>query len=1157
MLYLAENQKNIILSGLAKGSVASLLIEIASTKKCPLLHIAIDDKTAANLANTIAFFAPDYNIIEFPAWDCLPYDRISPHMQYLSTRAKTLWQLTQNISPKTIILTTVNAVLQKVPPPNIIKEMSLTLARSKAFSREKLIDFLVRSGYSNAINVNEAGEFALRGSIIDIAPSCQGHGIRIDFFGDFVDSIRKFDLSTQISDENIDNITLKPASEISLSEESRNRFKQNYLKNFGVKSTNDPLYEAVTIGRKYSGMEHWLPLFYEEMTDFFTYLKKETIITFTHLCFEAIEERLDLINDYYHSRLTAKNEKSDTSYNPLPPDNLYINTENFTKITDNFSKIYFNHFKIPAAENVIDLSSDYRPSPNLLSNAKHFNQPILEYLQNELTRFFAENKKIALACFSNGSMQRIKNLLDQNKIKNLICDDFVQIVSSPLKTLCLITLPLEDGFIHNDLWLISEQELFGERITRARISRKKAEKFIQEVANLCEGELVVHAEHGLGRFEKLETLQVSGENHDCLKIIYLGGDILYVPVENIDILSRYGSDSEEIKLDKLGSSHWQARKAKMKKRIKFIAEELIKIAATRELKKSQEFISDQALYTEFCARFPYNETEDQLNSISQIEEDLSSGKPMDRLICGDVGFGKTEIAMRAAFLVASSEGHNQVAVISPTTLLCRQHYLNFKERFAGFALNIRDLSRLTLKKEAKLTKQGLKEGSVDIVIGTHSLLAKSIEFKKLGLVIIDEEQQFGVVQKERFKQLRANVNILSLSATPIPRTLQMALSGIKDLSIIATPPVDRLSIRSFTMPFDPIVVRNALLREFHRGGKSFFVVPKIKNLHESFDKLSKLVPEIKIIVAHGQMPPQELDQAMSDFYEGKYDLLISTNIIGSGLDLPSANTIIVHHADLFGLAQLYQMRGRVGRSKIRAYAYFTTNPKKMPTKQAMLRLEVMQSLDSLGAGFNIASHDMDIRGFGNLVGDEQSGHVREVGVELYQEMLHEAIMNLKQNNISGNDEETTEKLSPIINLGIPVLIPETYISDVQLRLGLYRRIALVEEEQEIEAIAIELIDRFGKFPNEVNNLLEIMKIKLLCKKIGIEKIDAGSKGLVIGFYKNTFKNPEALINFVYTNPLRSKIRSDQKLVLLQDNENTNLRIKETKASLENLLRMVA
>ena len=1151
--------ENIILSSLPEAADAIEIAKISQETSSAVLYVALDDRRMSAIARDLSFFAPSIKTIQIPAWDCLPYDRISPSMHIANLRTESLCELAsiagdESNLKNTVIITTVNSLLQRIPPKEILKNMAFIARVSDEIDREELVQRLVRSGYVNSPTANEAGEFALRGSIIDILPSGSENGYRLDFFGEKLDSIKEFSPLTQISGKKHDFIKLTPASEIVIDESSIERFRKYYRKLFGTITGDDPLYSSISEGRTYAGMEHWLPLFYDHLDTIFDYLPNSITITFDHLTTQAKDERLDLIEDYYQSRKSNDNLgfAQGDDYKAIAPKMLYLDESELASKLENYPLIYTNPYHVEDGENSLNIKQineqPYKQAPSFHVEAKAQKKNSFEIMK-EYTR--SARKKTIIACFSAGSRDRMVNMLDEHDIFSLAIDKWSDAKKIKGKTVGLITLQMEKGFESEDLIIISEQDLLGLRISSGKAGKKRSDKLLMETASLAEGELVVHKENGLGRFEALETLTVSGQNHDCLRISYSGGDKLYVPVENIDSLTKYGSEGEEVRLDKLGSASWQSRKANLKKRIKVIAEDLIKVAAERLLKKASPLSPTEGIYEEFCARFPYAETEDQLRCIEDVRSDLSSGRPMDRLICGDVGFGKTEIALRAAF-IAASDG-KQVAIISPTTLLCRQHNKTFRQRFAGMPFTVRDLSRLTSPKEAKETKQLLAEGKVDIVVGTHALLAKSLKIKNLGLVVIDEEQQFGVAQKERFKQIRSDIHVLSLSATPIPRTMQMSLTGVKDLSIIATPPVDRLAIRCFTLPFDPVVIRNAILREHYRGGSIFFVVPKIKDIDEMYKKLEKLIPEVKIAKAHGQLSPTELDGIMTDFYDRKFDILLSTNIVGSGIDIPTANTIIVHKADLFGLSQLYQMRGRVGRSKIRAYAYFTTVPKKIPSKTALKRLEVIQNIDSLGAGFSVASHDMDIRGFGNMLGDEQSGQIKEVGIELYQEMLKEAVENAKAHQ--DKEDEIVDKWSPNINLGISVLIPEDYITDIELRLGLYRRIANLETREEIEDIAVEMIDRFGQIPDEVKNLLNIMKIKQKCLLAGVEKIDAGSKGIVISFRNDTFKNPEALIEFISKNPLKTKIRGDQKLIFLSQWKDSAEKIKGTMKALDDIVRL--
>ncbi|HIJ44108.1 MAG TPA: transcription-repair coupling factor, partial [Rhodospirillaceae bacterium] len=654
------------------------------------------------------------------------------------------------------------------------------------------------------------------------------------------------------------------------------------------------------------------------------------------------------------------------------------------------------------------------------------------------------------------------------------------------------------------------------------------------------------------RYDGLTAIEVAGAPHDCLRLLYDGGDKLFLPVENIELVSRYGSEQAGVALDRLGSAAWQARKAKMKQRLRDMAEELIKVAAARALKTVGKAAPADGLFDEFCSRFPYTETEDQRRAIDDVLADMGGGSPADRLICGDVGFGKTEVALRAAFVIAL-EGR-QVAVVVPTTLLCRQHYQTFCQRFADYPVRIEQLSRLVAGKKTKEVKAGLKDGTVDIVIGTHALLSGAIRFRDLALLVIDEEQHFGVADKEKLKKLKADIHVMTLTATPIPRTLQLALAGVREMSLIATPPVDRLAVRTFVLPFDPVVVREAIRRERYRGGQTFYVCPRIEDLKRVERQLKDLVPEIKVVTAHGRMPARKLETAVAAFYAGARDLLLSTNIIESGLDLPTVNTIVIHRADMFGLSQLYQLRGRVGRSKVRAYAYLTLPPRQKISAAAEKRLEVMQALDSLGAGFSIASHDLDIRGAGNLLGGEQSGHIREVGVELYQHMLEEAVAEARGADAG---EAGDEDWSPRISIGMPVLIPDSFVADLNLRMELYRRLARMRESDEIEAFAAEMIDRFGALPEAVENLLKTVAIKGLCKAAGIDKVEAGPKGAVVSFRGDDFANPEGLVAFITAQAATTKLRPDHKLVFRRAWEEAEVRLSGVQRLLRDLAAIAA
>ena len=1121
-----------------------------------IIHVASNDRAMEEAATSLTFFSPDVELLEFPAWDAMPYDRASPAASIMAARMRTLAALA--IPNKTrIILTTANAVLQLLPPKSLMQHVVFDIRKNAKLSVDTLTNYLTSQGYRRAGKAMEPGEYAMRGGIIDIIPSGASEGLRIDLFGDEIESLKYFDPLTQISSGAAEGITLFPMSEVLLNDDTITRFRENYRELFGAVSKEDPLYEAVSQGAAYPGMEHWLPLFYAQTGTLFDYLPG-ALVTFDSEAGAAISERHETILDYYEARKNVDGGKKNsfgggTIYHPIPPERGFLMQHAWEKNL--------------AAHDHLTLSPFYEAGISAkLRAAMRFVQGQADNTPFDQLRALSENsdKKILLACFSQGSRERLQNLLAERGFHALRADEWAEHKNIKGKTIGLCVLPLEHGFETDELIILSEQDMLGERIARKAKKKKTSDVFLQEASNFAEGELVVHKDHGIGRFEGLVTLTVSGASHDCLKLIYAGDDKLFLPVENIDMVSRYGLEDEGAQLDKLGGASWQSRKAKLKQRITIAAEALLKIAAERLVKKGTIITPEHGSYEEFCARFPYLETDDQARAIEEVLDDLHSGKPMDRLVCGDVGFGKTEVALRAAF-AAASQGM-QVALVCPTTLLARQHFRNFRERFSGFPLVVRQLSRMVSAKDQKQTREELAEGKVNIVVGTHALLSKQVQFKKLGLVIVDEEQHFGVGQKEKLKELKSDVHVLTLSATPIPRTLQMALTGVRDLSLITTPPVDRLAVRSFVMPFDAVVMREAIMRELHRGGKCFVVTPRIKDIADLKWKLADIAPEAKVAIAHGQLAANDLDTVMNDFYDGKFDVLLSTAIIESGLDIPTANTMIIHNAHLFGLAQLYQMRGRVGRGKIRAYAYFLLPHHRELTKNATKRLEVMQTLDTLGAGFTLASHDMDIRGFGNLVGEEQSGHIKEVGIELYQQMLEEAVASLRSTD---DGRQLTEKshtssvhhppstdFSPTINLGLSVLIPESYVEDLQLRLGLYRRVANMESEDEINSFAAELTDRFGPMPEEVSHLVATLGLKILCKKAGIERIDCGPKGAILSFFQNSFAKPEALLAHVMKHPLRLKIRPDQKLVFTREWKNNEEKIPVLKNLLGEMIQIL-
>ncbi len=1142
------------LPGLEARFVAERLTAAATPT---LLWVTRDAQRSAELAALVRFFAPAVEILTLPAWDCLPYDRVSPNAGVVAERLATLHRLAQGPGRGArLLLVSANAFVQKLPPPESVRASHLLLNASARVDREALLRHLERNGYQRVGTVVEPGDYAVRGGLIDLFPTGAAAPVRLDFFGQTLESIRRFDPATQRTTDRLRTIELGPVSEVLLDQAAADRFRAGYLRQFGT-VTDDPLLEAVAAGRHYPGMEHWLPLFHERLVTILDYLDGPVEVAFDHLALDTVAARQAAIGEQHEIRTgsaAVTGAFGSLPYRALPPDALYLDEESVRALLRGRRTWLFTIFAAPPVPpsgiaTVLDLEG--RPARDFARERADRSINLFEAITGHLHALKAAGQSPIIAVHGAGAADRLAQVLvDHDLEPPLRIDGLAQRIEGAVH---LAVLPLETGVTAPGLCLIGEQDLLGERLTRRQARRAKAaDKFIQDVGALGEGDLVVHAEHGIGRFAGLVTLELGGAPHDCLKLLYAGGDKLFVPVENLDILTRYGNADQEVQLDKLGGVGWQNRKARIKQRIKELADELIKIAAARELRQGQRLELAPGLYDEFAARFPFEETEDQLRAIEAVLGDLASGKPMDRLICGDVGFGKTEVALRAAFVAAMSG--KQVAILAPTTLLARQHYKSFGERFRGLPLRVEQISRFVAARQAAEVKKGLADGSVDIVVGTHALLGKTVGFKDLGLVVVDEEQHFGVSHKERLKQLRSEVHVLTMTATPIPRTLHMALGGMKELSIIATPPVDRLAVRSFVMPVDPVVLREAILREYHRGGQTFYVCPRIKDQGRLKEELEKLVPEVKVAVANGQMPARDLEAVMSDFYDRKLDVLLATNIVESGLDIPTANTLIVHRADLFGLSQLYQLKGRVGRSNVRGYAYFTVPANRILQETAEKRLHVIQSLEGLGAGFQLASHDLDIRGAGNLLGDEQSGHIKEVGFELYNHMLQEAVASLKA---AGDGEAATGEWTPQITIDAAALMPETYIADLDLRLAMYKRLAGLEEPQDIEDFAAELIDRFGPLPAETEHLLQIVAIKQLCRRANVQKLDVGPKGVVLAFRDNTFAEPARLIQRIAASKGQMRVRPDHKLVVMQDTRSPTDRLKAARKVVDDLARLAA
>ena len=1130
-----QTYKGKTLSAVPAGYVPFLLAKLIENAANDVLYVAGSGTELENVAEVFKFVVPTVEVLKLPAWDTVPYDRVSPSAAVLGERVETLSKLAFEPSGKKprLIVTSVGAVIQKLPPKKIFLNARRVFKTGGVFHFNDFLHYATINGYQRVEQVMEPAEYAVRGEIIDIFPPSGHEPVRLDLFDDVIEKIRVFDPVSQRTVREIESYELGVGGEVVLDAHTVENFRKAYIEAFGAAGLRDELYESISNAAKYIGYENWLPFFYDEpLLTLFDYVPMADVVLSMYVN-DALDAKIESIHDYYMARMEALNAASkadETIYRPIKPELLYVQKEEFEALSSQKQAISLSELSTPDGKDTVNL--EVVPSRDFA----HAINVSLESVYQNLKEYLNENAKLKrMICFSSlKSREKFVLTAAEYGLKNFEpADTFEKALDlAKAKKIALLVLDSDHGFKTKDMCLITEADIFGVRQNR-RARKVKPEDLIEDVSSLSIGELVVHIEHGLGRFMGLETISALGAPHDCLKILYAGDDKLFVPVENIELVSRYGSDDENIVLDTLGGLAWQVKKAKVKEKIKEIASKLIAVAAERELKTADCFMPPQGIYDDFCARFEYHETDDQFKAIADVIKDLGAGSPMDRLICGDVGFGKTEVALRAAFVVASSGA--QVALVVPTTLLARQHYLNFKERFEGFGLKVRMLSRLTSPKEAKETVDGLKNGSVEIVIGTHALLSDNVKFCNLGLLIVDEEQHFGVTHKEKLKALKTDVHVLTLSATPIPRTLQLSLTGVKDLSIIATPPTDRLAARTFVMPFDKVMIKEAVLREKYRGGQTFFVCPRVSDIAEVSKVLGDLLPEIKIAVAHGQMHAKDLEDVMSDFANKKYDLLISTSIIESGIDMPSVNTMIIYRADMFGLAQLYQLRGRIGRSKVRGYCYFTVPEKKKLKPMALKRLNILSALDTLGAGFSLASHDMDIRGSGNVLGTEQSGHIKDVGISLYHHLLAEEIA--RQKALADNQNAAlfeADEFSPQITTGIPVMIPESYVADLGVRLGLYKRIGALETKEEIIDMKAEFVDRFGPVPEEVDNLFETIEIKQICKEAHISKLEAGAKGILISFHNNVFNAVGDLIDLAQRSFGVVQIRPDQKLFISGD-----------------------
>ena len=1040
----------------------------------------------------------DIDIIYLPQYD-QQYDIVSPSDDIVQERSWALSQLAST-KKKKILITSIESLLQKFPSRKHYQHY-LKIDVGDVVNINEFAQLLTHNGFLRMGTAFSSGEFAVRGDIIDIVlPGLKGYRIVIAW--DKVEQIKEFDLNTQISLSQLGSLTIYKIHEVSLSEVNIGIFKQNFLEEFGIKHTDNKIYKKTLSLQKADRIEEFSILFFnEDPVNICEYFDSSVIFAFNDY-----KNLLQLSLQGFVVEYNTVLSRNDIA---LPPQRKFFDIDQVEHI--------LSRQQLVPESNIIQLI------PNLHYKALQEGIDLIGLLMQTIKHH--KRNRIFICCPTHSAVEKVKFLLQQGNIQYIEIYNYKS-ANNLLINICI--MPLEKGFFDNQNTFIAYQDLFGVKTesvdhTSQKNSAQKFKNILTELNNLKIDELVVHEDYGIAKFLGITPIDIKGQMHDCAKLEFAQLEYLYTPVENMDAVKRYGSDYAE--LDKLGGTSFNRRKAILEDKINHIAQVLIETAASRSLIEPDELALDADAYQKFCDAFPYIETEDQQKAIDEIMKDFNSGRLIDRLICGDVGFGKTEVAMRASFMAVYNAPRMQVGIIAPTTILARQHYNNFKERFQGFNVQIAELSRLVGAKQQKIVKEQLANNEIDIIIGTHAVLSDQVQFGDLGLLIIDEEQHFGVAHKEKLKKMREKLHVISLSATPIPRSLQMSLTGIKSLSIIATPPINRLAVKTVVTTYSDAIVRDALMREHNRGGKSFYVMPRIEYLDNVEKALSKIVPELKVGVAHGKMSPTSIDTIMTNFYKGEYDVLVSTTIIESGLDVKSANTIIINKAEMLGLSQLYQLRGRVGRSNVKGYSYLLISEGKKLTSQAYKRLEIMETIDEIGAGFIIASHDMDLRGFGNLVGDQQSGHIKEIGVELYQQMFEEAIAKAK-------NEKVTKHFNTSINIGLEVYIPESYVQDQNLRLNLYRRISELKSEDEVEKFQDELVDRFGSPPEQLSNLFLTVKIKSICKDLGIKSIDCGEGGFVFRFIEDQ-EVSNMVMSYMEAHGATTKLKPGNKVVFIR------------------------
>lgn len=1116
-----------ILGNVLPGADALAISEIAEQNQNLTVVVTPDTRSAVRLLRVLSELSSQ-NVCLFPDWETLPYDTFSPHQEIISSRLSALFHL-QN-AKKGIFLLPISTLMQRLCPPQYLQHNVLLIKKGDRLVIDKMRLQLEAAGYRAVEQVLEHGEYAVRGSLLDLFPMGSAVPFRLDFFDDEIDSIRTFDVDTQRTLDEISSINLLPAHEFPTDDKGIEFFRAQFRETFGeIRRDPEHIYQQISKGTLISGIEYWQPLFFAEMATLFDYLPEQTL-------FVDMENNQTQGERFYQdAKQRYEQRKVDPMRPLLSPEKLWLNVDEVNRRLKSYPRITFKAEKVRSSVRQKNLPVAALPEVTIQSQQK---EPL-----GQLRQFIEHFKgNLLFSVETEGRRETLLDLLSALKLKPKQIQSLEQIENEKFS---LLVSSLEQGFIIEQslpVAIIGEANLLGERIQqRSRDKRKtiNPDTLVRNLAELKIGQPVVHLDHGVGRYGGLVTLDTGGIKAEYLLLNYANESKLYVPVTSLHLISRYvGGSDESAPLHKLGNEAWAKSRQKAAEKIRDVAAELLDVYAQREAKKGFAFKYDREEFQQFSATFPFEETYDQEMAINAVISDMCQPKAMDRLVCGDVGFGKTEVAMRAAFLAVMN--HKQVAVLVPTTLLAQQHYENFKDRFANLPVNVEVLSRFKTAKEQKQILENLAEGKVDILIGTHKLIQSDVKFNDLGLLIIDEEHRFGVGQKEKIKQLRANIDILTLTATPIPRTLNMAMNGIRDLSIISTPPARRLSIKTFVRQNDDLVVREAILREILRGGQVYYLHNDVASIENTAEKLTALVPEARVIVGHGQMRERELERVMSDFYHQRYNVLVCSTIIETGIDVPTANTIIIERADHFGLAQLHQLRGRVGRSHHQAYAYLLTPPPKMMTKDAERRLDALENLDNLGAGFILATHDLEIRGAGELLGNEQSGQIESIGFSLYMELLDAAVKALKEGREPSLEELTQQQAD--IELRVPALLPDDYLGDVNMRLSFYKRIAAAESKAELDELKVELIDRFGLLPDATKNLLQITELRLLVEPLNVVRIDAGTQGGFIEFSAKAQVNPDKFIQLIQKEPIVYRFDGPLKFKFMKDLSDNKVRL---------------